>query len=150
MTVHRRPYSSDLTDAEWRILEPLLIDEDEDSRPSFRANLKREGYHVSIAIDEEDALDRVKHQCFRADLVLMNFVRESPERVLEIGRNICRVGKLDVPIVVIAHKYGEDLEGKDIKVNEKEYITYLENGEQLYNLLWRSIPTPSDEVLLAT
>lgn len=37
----------------------FLIDEDNDSRPSFRANLKKKGYHVSIAIDEEDALDRV-------------------------------------------------------------------------------------------
>ena len=127
----------------------FLIDEDDDSRQSFRGILKRRGYHVSIAIDEEDALDRVRHKCFKADLILMNFVRKSPERVLEIGRNICRVGKLDVSVVVIAHEYGEDLEGIDIQISEKEYITYLENGEQLHNLLWRLIPTPSDEVLLA-
>ena len=127
----------------------FLIDVDDDSRLSFRANLKKKGYQVSLAIDEEDALDIVKNGCFNADLILMNFVRKSPERVLEIGRNICQVGKLDVPIVVIAHKYGMELEGKDIKVSENNYITYLEDGEQLHNLLWRLIRTPYDEVLLA-
>jgi DNA-binding NtrC family response regulator len=126
----------------------FLIDEDNDSRPSFRANLKKYGYHVSIAIDEEDALDRVKRGCFKADLILMNFIRKSPERVLEIGRDISRNGKLTAPVVVIAHKYSTDLEGKDIKVSDKEYITYLEDGEQLHNLLWRLIPTSSDEILM--
>ena len=127
----------------------FLIDEDDDSRLSFRGNLKRKGYHVAIAIDEEDALDRVKKGCLKADLILMNFVCKSPERVLEIGRNICRVGNLDVPIVVIPHKYGADLEGKDVQVSKNNYITYLEDGEQLDNLLWRLIPTSTDEVLLA-
>ena len=122
----------------------FLIDEDDDSRPSFRLNLKKKGYHVSIAIDEEDALDRVKKGCFDADLVLMNFVRKSSEQILEIGRNICRAGKLSAPVLVIAHKYGEDLEGKDIKVSENEYITYLEDGDQLHNLLCRLIPTASE------
>jgi DNA-binding NtrC family response regulator len=127
----------------------FLIDEDDDSRPSFRGNLKKKGYHVSIAVDEDDALDRVRHQCLRADLILMNFVRKSPERVLEIGKHICQVGKLDVPIVVIAHDFGADLEGKDIQVSDKLFIAYLENGEQLYNLLRQLIPTPFDEVFLA-
>jgi DNA-binding NtrC family response regulator len=126
----------------------FLIDEDDDSRLSFRGNLKRKGYHVSIAIDEEDALDRVAHQCLKADLILMNFVRKSPERALEIGRNIRQKGKLDAPIVVIAHKYGADLEGKDVKVSKKEYVTYLEDCEQLYNLFWRLIPTVSAETLI--
>lgn len=127
----------------------FLIDEDDDSRPIFRASLKKRGYHISIAIDEEDALDRVNKRYFRANLVLMNFVRKSPETVLEIGRNISQIGKLSVPVVVIAHKYGADLEGKDIKVSENQYITYLEDGEQLDNLLWRLIPLPSDELIAA-
>lgn len=78
----------------------------------------------------------------------MNFVRKSPEAVLEIGRNISQVGKLNVPVVVIAHKYGADLEGKDVQISENEYITYLEDGKQLFNLLWRLLPTVSDEVLM--
>jgi DNA-binding NtrC family response regulator len=45
----------------------FLIDEDDDSCPSFRANLKRKGYQISLAVDEEDALDRVHKGCFTAD-----------------------------------------------------------------------------------
>lgn len=127
----------------------FLIDEDDDSRPNFRNNLKKRGYHVSIAIDEEDALDRVKYGCFEADLILMNFIRKPPEAVLEIGRNIRSVGKLNVPIVVIPHKYGADLEGKDIKVGERDYISYLEDGEQLDSLISFLMPNAFDDVIAA-
>ncbi|MCA1626304.1 MAG: hypothetical protein LC778_21445, partial [Acidobacteria bacterium] len=46
-------------------------------------------------------------------------------------------------IVVIAHEYGADLEGQNIKVSDSEYIAYLENAEQLDNLLRQLIPTVS-------
>ncbi|MDQ3321251.1 MAG: hypothetical protein M3525_02145 [Acidobacteriota bacterium] len=115
----------------------FLIEEDNDARPLFRERLKNFGYKVTLALDEEDALDRVSGGCFRADLVLANLLRKSPEDILRIVRNICRAGELDVPLVVIAANYGEDLEGKDVQVSEKEYITYLEDGEQLFSLLSR-------------
>src|SRR4028118_206886 len=42
------------------------------------------------------------------------------------------VGNRDsnTPIVVMAERYGEDMEGKDVKVGESEYVTYLEDGKQ--------------------
>jgi DNA-binding NtrC family response regulator len=123
----------------------FLIDEDDDSRLSFRELLKMQGYRVSLAVDEEDALDRVGHRCLKADLVLMNFVRRTPAAVLEIGRNIRRVGNLDVPVVVVAHKYGADLEGKNIKKGESDYIAYLEDGDQLVGLLSLLLTKPFDE-----
>src|SRR5215218_9440562 len=113
----------------------FLVEEDDDTRPILRENLKKNGYGVSLAIDEEDALDRVKNGCLQADLVLMGLLRKTPEKILEVGRNILLKGKLNIPIVVIAAKYGEDLEGQDVQVSENEYITYLENGEQLFSLL---------------
>jgi CheY-like chemotaxis protein len=45
----------------------LLIDEDDDSGPASRAHLKRQGYRVTPAVDEEDAIDRVSHQYLEAD-----------------------------------------------------------------------------------
>ena len=118
----------------------FLIDEDNDSRPFLRHNLKKQGYNIALAIDEEDASERVSRQCLRADLILMNFVSKSPESVLDIGRDIRRKGKLNAPVVVIAQKFGEDLEGKDVRVSENDYITYLEDGEQLQELLSRLVP----------
>jgi hypothetical protein len=40
----------------------------------------------------------------------------------------------------MAERYGEDMEGKDINVGESDYVTYLEDGEQLLNLLQRLCP----------
>lgn len=118
----------------------FLIEEDDDTRPILRMNLKNNSYKVSLAIDEEDALERVSNGCFNADLVLMDLLDKSVEEILNIGRNIRRKGKLNVPIVVIAANYEENLEGKDVQLTENEYITYLENGEQLYKLLSRLLP----------
>ncbi len=36
----------------------FLVEEDNDGRPALRENLKNNGYNVTLAIDEEDALDR--------------------------------------------------------------------------------------------
>ncbi len=115
----------------------FLIEEDNDSRLLWRETLKDFGCKVSLAIDEEDALDRAGGGCLKADLVLINLLEKSPNEVLEIGRNICRVGNINAPIVVVAQKYGEDLEGTNARFGENEYVTYLEDGEQLFDLIDR-------------
>ena len=112
----------------------FLIEEDADSRRLFRENLKAAGYKVSPAIDEEDALERVGG-CMKADLVLIGLPGKSLDEVLESGRNICQTGNLNAPLVVIAQKYGADLEGTNKQVGEKEFITFLEDGEQLFDLI---------------
>ena len=124
----------------------FLIEEDDDTRPILRKNLKNNSYKVSLAIDEEDALDRVSNGCFNADLVLMNLSDKSVEEILNIGRNIRRKGKLNVPIVVIAANYEEDLEGKDVQLTENEYITYLKDGEQLFKLLSHLLPKETQRI----
>jgi hypothetical protein len=61
---------------------------------------------------------------------------------MNMGRRICQGAQLpsSTPIVVMAERYGEDMEGKDVKVGQSEYVTYLEDGEQLMNLLHRLCP----------
>ena len=61
---------------------------------------------------------------------------------MNLGRRIRQGAQLpsNTPIVVMAERYGEDMEGKDIKVGESDYVTYLEDGEQLMNLLQRLCP----------
>ena len=43
----------------------------------------------------------------------------------------------DTAIVVMAEKYDSKMEGKDVLVGENEYVTYLQDAEQLHNLLAR-------------
>lgn len=92
------------------------------------------GFRVVIAEDEDDAVERTKRQ--RPDLVLVD-LDMPPTNVLSVGRRIRRRAELDedVPIVVIASRYDEDLEGQDVKVGDHEYVTYMTDFEELENLI---------------
>ncbi len=117
--------------------EPVifLIEEDDETRPALRKTLKTKGYNLVLAIDEEDALERITGDRVQADLILINLLSKKPEEVLEIGRKIKREANLEAPLVVIAEKFGLELEGRNINMDGNEYITYLEDTEQLFDLL---------------
>ena len=118
----------------------FLIEEDDDTRAVLKQSLSRYGYRLSVAIDEEDALDRVSNGPMSADLVLINLVGKSVEDTLQMGRRIREQAKLDgnTPLVAMAEKYGKDLEGTDENVGGNDWIFYLgEEPEQLQNLLRR-------------
>lgn len=117
----------------------FLIEEDDDARPLLRQSLQRYGYRVIVALDEEDALERVDGGHLKADLVLINLVGKSPEEALQTGRLIREHSKHDghTPLVVMAEKYGPDLEGTDVNVGGNDWITYPEDARQLENLIAR-------------
>ena len=123
----------------------FLLEEDDDARPILRRNLQADGYRVLLALDEEDALERLNGNGLTADLVLVNLVNKSIEEALGVGRKIREKAKYDghTPLVVIAEKYGPDLEGTDVNVESNDWITYLEDHDQLKNLLARLIPDPA-------
>jgi len=124
----------------------LLVEEDDDTRPLLRKNLQSHGYRVIVALDEEDALERVGSGHVQADLVLINLVGKPPEEVLNIGRRIREHAKYDghTPLVVMAEKYGEDLEGTDVNVSGNDWITYPEDSTQVQNLLKRLLLPVTD------
>jgi CheY-like chemotaxis protein len=114
----------------------FLVEADDDTRAVLKSNLNRYGYHVIVALDEEDALDRVEGG-LQADLILVDVVRMSPEDALNIGRRIrkCVHRNGYTPLVVMAEKYGADLEGTDVNVSDNDWVTYLEEPGQLKKLL---------------
>src|SRR4028119_1393378 len=120
----------------------LLVEPDDDVRPLLRNNLHRQGYRVIVTLDEEDAIARATGDSDRPDLILINQYRQPLDKVIHIGRGIRQDAGLpsETPIVIMAERYGERSEGKDIKVGESDYVTYLEDGEQLINLLQRLCP----------
>jgi PleD family two-component response regulator len=78
-------------------------------------------------------------------LILVDVVRISPEDALSIGRRIRDRAKRNghTPLVVMAEKYGTDVEGTDVNVGGNDWITYLEDPGQLKNLLARLVTHPS-------
>lgn len=124
----------------------LLIEEDDETRHVLKANLQTEGYHVLLALDEEDAFDRVGGRGASADLVLINLVGKAPEAALAAGRRIRAHARYDgrTPLVVMAEKYGKELEGTDVNVSGNDWITYPEDHDQLRNLLARLLSQPAN------
>lgn len=124
----------------------FLIEEDDETRPILKRNLQRYGYRVIIALDEEDALQRVEGGHVPAQLVLINLVKRPADEVLNVGRRIRQHARYDghTPLVVMAEKYGEDVEGTDVNVTDNDWITYLEDADQLKNLLARLLDKPSN------
>ena len=124
----------------------FLVEEDDDTRPILKHNLKTYGYRVLLALDEEDALERivaVRH----ADLLLVNLIGKTTDEVLQIGRRIREHAKYDghTPLVVMAEKFGVDVEGTDVNVSDNDWVTYLEEPGQLRNLLHRLTSKPVDD-----
>ena len=124
----------------------FLVEEDDDTRPILKENLKRYGYRVIVAVDEEDALERVGGGHVQAELVLLNLIGKTTEEALQAGRRIREHAKYDghTPLVVMAEKYGRDVEGTDVNVGGNDWITYLEDPDQMENLLARLLNTPSN------
>jgi DNA-binding response OmpR family regulator len=121
----------------------FLVEPDDETRTVLKSNLQRYGYRVIIALDEEDALQRANG--IEADLILVDVVRISLEDALGVGRRIRNHAQRNgqTPLVVMAEKFGADVEGTDVNVGGDDWITYLEDPGQLKNLLARLILQPA-------
>lgn len=124
----------------------LVVEEDDEVRPLLSQNLRNQGYHVVVALNEADAIERTKGGSFCPDVILLNQVGRSIQEYTVMGQRICQSTGIasHTPIVVMAENYGADMEGKDVQVDDTEYITYLEDGQQLINLLHRLCPVKSE------
>jgi DNA-binding response OmpR family regulator len=121
----------------------FLLEEDDETRRPLVNSLRRSGYHVIVALDEEEALERVADGHVHADLVLVNLVGKPLEEALRIGRGVRKRAKYDghTPLVVMPEKYSKEVEGTDVNVEGNDWIHYLgEEPDQLKNLLARLIP----------
>jgi DNA-binding response OmpR family regulator len=118
----------------------FLVEEDDETRRPLVLNLRADGYHVIVALDEEDALERVGGGNVAADMVLINLVGKSTEEALDMGRHIRAHAKYNghTPLVVMAEKYGKDVEGTEVNVGGDDWVFYLgEEPHQLHDLLAR-------------
>lgn len=124
----------------------LFIGEDGDTNQPLKDSLRRQGYRVLLACCPEDVADWLAGGYVHADLVLLDLVGKTTEESLGVGRRIRRDAKYDgrTPLVVMAEKYGKDVEGTEANVGGADWVFYLgEEPDQLNNLLRRLIPSGS-------
>ena len=95
-----------------------------------------------MTVDEADALQRICSGSEPFDLILINQFNQSLDQALEMGQRLRQSSDLfsSVPIVIMTERYGVELEGQDQQVGDQEYVTYLEDGQQLRNLLEKLCP----------
>jgi DNA-binding response OmpR family regulator len=118
----------------------FLIEEDDETRRPLVSNLRTHGYHVIVAVDEEDALERVGGGGVEADLVLVNLVGKTADEVLGVGRRVRGHAKYDghTPLVVMPEKYDKALEDTEVNVEGNDWVFYLgEEPDRLRDLLTR-------------
>ena len=117
----------------------LLIEEDDEARPIIRHNLHRAGYDVLVAVDEASARAWLEAGRASADLILVNLVGKTTDEAFDAARRVKHLNVLDgsTPVVVIAEKYGDGLEGTDVMSGEGEWVTYMEDSTQLHELISR-------------
>jgi CheY-like chemotaxis protein len=120
----------------------LVVEEDDEVRPVLSQNLRHQGYHVVVALNEADAIERTKGAGLCPGLILLNQFGRSIQDYAVMGKRIRESAGIGdrTPIVVMAEDYGADMEGKDVQMDGTGYVTYLEDGQQLMNLLQRLCP----------
>jgi CheY-like chemotaxis protein len=125
----------------------FLIEEDDETRRILVKNLQAYGYRVIVALDEEDALERIGGGGVAADLVMVNLVRKPLDQLLSVGRRVRAHALSDghTPLVVMPEIYGRDVEGTDVNVEGNDWICYRgDEYDQLKNLLRRLAPIGPD------
>lgn len=113
----------------------FLLEEDDHTRSLLNATLRSKGYGIMLSATKDEALLRTNDGLQKADIILVDLVRKSPEETLDFGRKLLQNARPTASLVVIAAIYNEELAGTISQVGENEYIVYLETGDELFDLL---------------
>jgi len=112
----------------------LIVEDVHETRDGMEKLLIADGYRITLARDEQDAIESAQRA--RPDLILVSLAGLAREVILS-ARNIrqrARVGEL-VPVVVFCIE--EIGEGEEVAIGRNVYITRPDNFNQLRRLLAR-------------
>jgi DNA-binding response OmpR family regulator len=120
-------------------LSILLLEEDDDAQRGLKKSLRGLGFRVLLAVELQDAYDWLSNGFVPADLVLVNLLNKSPSEALDVGRKLRLHAQytLQTPLVVMAERFGPELEGTDDNVSDNDWVSYPEDSKQLHSLLLR-------------
>jgi CheY-like chemotaxis protein len=112
----------------------LVLEDVEETAYLTEKMLKGNGYSVSLARTEEDAILRGRSQS--PDLILMS-LGLGPERLLATAHRIRRQAGLSLDIAIVIFCVPTIPEGAEIEVDKNVYMTRPDNFNQLRELLHR-------------
>ena len=115
-------------------LAVLVVEDVAETRDGIEKLLKADGYRVSVARDERDAIESARHT--RPDLILVSLAG-LPREVNGTARRIRERAEVggNVPVVVFCNN--EIDEGDEVAIGQNVHVTRPDNFNQLRSLLTR-------------
>jgi two-component system, OmpR family, response regulator MprA len=112
----------------------LVVEDINETRDGIEKLLKADGYIVTLARDEKDAIESARRQ--RPDLILVS-VAGLPHEVVIAARHIRELAAVGESVPVVVFCIAEIDEGDEVAVGKNVYITRPDNWNQLRTLLAR-------------
>ena len=112
----------------------LVVEDVEETRDGIERLLKTDGYRVTLARDEKDAIESAQQQ--PPNLILVS-VAGLPQEVVIAARHIRELAGLEDNVPVVVFCIAEIDEGAEVAIGRNVYITRPDNFNQLRTLLTR-------------
>lgn len=115
----------------------LVVEDVHETRDGIEKLLTTDGYRVSLARDEQDAIDNAKRT--RPDLILVSLAGAAPKVILS-ARNIREHSDVGEQVPVVVFCIDEIGEGDEVAIDHNVHLTRPDNFNQLRRLLARLLP----------
>jgi DNA-binding response OmpR family regulator len=118
------------------LLKPriLIVEEVQETRDSIRELLRRDGYHVDLARDEDDAVDRASQR--PPDLILIS-LGGSARALVSMAQRIRSLSGLKCEIPAVIFSLSTIPQGEELELEGNIHLTVPDNFDQLRKLLKR-------------
>ena len=112
----------------------LVVEDVTETRDGIEKLLQADGYRVTLARDEKDAIESARRE--PPNLILVS-VAGLPHEVVTAARHIRELAALGENVPVVVFCIAEIDEGDEVAIGKNVYITRPDNFNQLRTLLAR-------------
>lgn len=112
----------------------LVVEDIHETRDGIEKLLQADGYIVTLAQDEKDAIESARRQ--RPNLILVS-VAGLPHEVVNAARHIRELAAVGESVPVVVFCIAEIAEGDEVAIGKNVYLTRPDNFNQLRTLLRR-------------
>jgi CheY-like chemotaxis protein len=112
----------------------LIVEDVHETRDGIEKLLTTDGYRVSLARDEQDAIENALRT--RPDLILVSLAGESPDVILS-AQKIREHGDVGEQVPVVVFCVEGIGEGDEVAIGQNVHLTRPDNFNQLRSLLAR-------------
>src|SRR5258708_6708188 len=112
----------------------VVVEDIEETAHLIEKMLKGNGYCVTLARNEEDAIQRARSQSPNLILISLGL---GPERLVSVAHRIRRQASLSKDVAIVIFCVPTIPEGAEMEVDKNVYVTRPDNFNQLRELLHR-------------